>query len=303
MSNQYKKYYLSALLTALLLPPTAFAAAAERAPNKPQLIAHRGGTADAPENTLYAIEQALKNGADAIWVTVQLSQDNIPVLYRPSDLSARTNLNGAVSSYTAAQLQQADAAWLFDKDNNYPLRQQAIGVPSLSAVLAQFPQTFFYLDLKSPDAEPQTFADAVRKAVHDANAQQRIRIYSTEQAFTAAIGDSLPTFASRDTTRNFLAQTALAGDRCPNEALTQTLWHGFELNRKVKVVETFTLGEGVSEGVLTWSPHEVNCFNQTAAQHIILFGINNAADYQRAVELNVDGVMVDSPKQAAEFAK
>ncbi|MGR6980466.1 glycerophosphodiester phosphodiesterase family protein [Testudinibacter sp. P27/CKL/0425] len=297
-----KKRYLSMLLTALLLP-AAVMPSALAAEYKPQIIAHRAGTADAPENTLYAVEQALQNGADAIWITVQLSKDNIPVLYRPSDLSARTNLNGKVSAYTASELQQADAAWLFDKENNYPLREKNIGVPSLSAVLAQFPNTFFYLDLKSPDAEPQQFAAAVREVIQQAGAQQRIRIYSTEQPFTEAIGDSLPTFASRDTTRNFLAQTALAGDRCPPEALSQTLWHGFELNRKVKVVETFTLGEGVSEGVLTWSPHEVRCFNQTAAQHIVLFGINNAEDYQRAVELNVDGVMVDSPKKAAGFAK
>ncbi|QBY42423.1 hypothetical protein ArsFIN_09690 [Arsenophonus nasoniae] len=38
--------------------------------NSPKIVAHRGGTADAPENTIYAIDQALKNGADKIWITV-----------------------------------------------------------------------------------------------------------------------------------------------------------------------------------------------------------------------------------------
>lgn len=52
----------------------------------PKIIAHRGGTADAPENTEIAIKTALSNQADAIWITVQLSKDNVPVLYRPSDL-------------------------------------------------------------------------------------------------------------------------------------------------------------------------------------------------------------------------
>lgn len=54
----------------------------------PKIIAHRGGTADAPENTEVAIKTALSNQADAIWITVQLSKDNVPVLYRPSDLKA-----------------------------------------------------------------------------------------------------------------------------------------------------------------------------------------------------------------------
>ena len=64
----------------------------------PQLIAHRGGTGDAPENTQPAIKLALENHAQAIWITVQLSRDGVPVLYRSSDLSALTNAEGKVSS-------------------------------------------------------------------------------------------------------------------------------------------------------------------------------------------------------------
>ena len=64
--------------------------AASSALANPQLIAHRGGTGDAPENTLPAIKLALENHAEAIWVTVQLSRDGVPVLYRSSDLSALT---------------------------------------------------------------------------------------------------------------------------------------------------------------------------------------------------------------------
>lgn len=56
-------------LATLLLAASTLACAS------PQLIAHRGGTGDAPENTLPAIELALKNRADAVWVTVQLSKD------------------------------------------------------------------------------------------------------------------------------------------------------------------------------------------------------------------------------------
>lgn len=93
------------ILTALCLLATAGAWAA------PQLIAHRGGTGDAPENTLPAIKLALKNNAEAIWVTVQLSRDGVPVLYRSSDLSALTNSEGKVSSLTAAELAKVDAGW------------------------------------------------------------------------------------------------------------------------------------------------------------------------------------------------
>lgn len=92
-------------LTALCLLATSSALA------NPQLIAHRGGTGDAPENTLPAIKLALENHAEAIWVTVQLSRDSVPVLYRSSDLSALTNAEGKVSSLTAAELAKVDAGW------------------------------------------------------------------------------------------------------------------------------------------------------------------------------------------------
>ena len=70
-------------LSLLLVTGTSFAG--------PQIVAHRGGTADAPENTVQAIKLALENQAQAVWITVQLSKDGVPVLYRPSDLKALTN--------------------------------------------------------------------------------------------------------------------------------------------------------------------------------------------------------------------
>ena len=53
---------------------------------------------------LPAIKLALENKAEAIWITVQLSQDGVPVLYRPSDLSALTDHTGKISSFSAAEL-------------------------------------------------------------------------------------------------------------------------------------------------------------------------------------------------------
>ncbi|HEI8822635.1 TPA: glycerophosphodiester phosphodiesterase, partial [Serratia marcescens] len=76
----------SYLLLASALSLSALAASA--AGHAPAIVAHRGGTADAPENTRIAIETALKNGADAIWITLQESKDGVIVLYRPSDLKA-----------------------------------------------------------------------------------------------------------------------------------------------------------------------------------------------------------------------
>ena len=64
----------------------ALPAGHRRRPGRSTADSPRGGTGDAPENTLPAIKLALENNAEAIWVTVQLSRDGVPVLYRSSDL-------------------------------------------------------------------------------------------------------------------------------------------------------------------------------------------------------------------------
>jgi hypothetical protein len=62
--------FCSALLSGCAVPHAASVDASTA--GLPQIIAHRGGTGDAPENTLEAIHLALEHHADAMWLTVQL---------------------------------------------------------------------------------------------------------------------------------------------------------------------------------------------------------------------------------------
>ncbi|WP_274585015.1 glycerophosphodiester phosphodiesterase family protein [Neisseria leonii] len=270
--------------------------AANSALAAPKIIAHRAGAADAPENTVFAIGQALKNRADMIWITVQLSKDNIPVLYRPISLSANTDAEGRISDYTAAQLAKLNAGFRFQANGRYPFRNCQLPIPTLEEVLKRYPQTPFLIDLKSPDADPAVFAQALTGVIERTGAKDRVRFYSTEPKFIQSIGH-YPTFADRSQTRAALAQAALAGEDCGSEGFDREYWHGFELNRKVKVVEKFTLGEGASDAILTWSAHEMDCFNRHAPQKVILFGINTWADYRKAEALGAYGIMTDTPKR------
>lgn len=73
------------------------------------IIAHRGASADAPENTIRAFQLALEQGADGIEFDVMLSADNIPVVIHDDTVDRTTNGVGTVKSMTVAQLQQLDA--------------------------------------------------------------------------------------------------------------------------------------------------------------------------------------------------
>ncbi|WP_445115714.1 glycerophosphodiester phosphodiesterase family protein [Acinetobacter sp. WZC-1] len=267
---------------------------------KPLIVAHRGGTADAPENTLYAIDQALKNKADIIWVTVQLSSDNIPVLYRPTNLNALTDGQGAVSQYSVAQLKRLDAGWNIARTSSsgqttYPWRGQGIGIPTLKETLQRYPRTTFYLDIKSPDASPTGIANAIKSVLTDTGSLGRVKVYSTERKYTDAIQQTqrIPYFVARDDTRDILSRVALGHD-C--QASSEPVgWHGLELRRQVEVVESYTLGEGRSKASFVWDKEIMRCFRSEGKNHVVLFGVNSVEDYRLASQLGAEAVMVDSP--------
>lgn len=61
-------------------PPRAAARSA------PFAIAHRGASAEAPENTEAAVRLALKQGARAVECDVQLSRDGVPIVFHDANL-------------------------------------------------------------------------------------------------------------------------------------------------------------------------------------------------------------------------
>lgn len=268
----------------------------------PEIVAHRGGTADAPENTLPAIKLALENKADIVWITVQLSRDGVPVLYRPSDLKALTSLQGKVSQYTAEELAKADASVKW-KDKGLAKDMLNTSVPTLKAVLTTWPDTRFFIDIKSPDADPATMGNALLNVLKETDSLNRVRVYSTEDRYMAALPVEIPRFVTRSETRTRLATVSLSHECLPPSQKMDDYWYGLELNRKVEVVEKFTLGEGVSPATLTWDKEAVDCFRSQGNAHLIFIGVNSEEDYQKAKTLGAEGVLVDSPAKAKSWAK
>ncbi len=272
-------------------------------PTLPEIIAHRGGTADAPENTLAAIELAIKNKADMIWLSVQLSKDDIPVLYRPADLGALTNGSGTVADHSLAELQNFNAGWNFKRagTEDHPYRENPAYIPSLESALRAIPAKIkIILDMKALPAEKQT--KAVAELLTKENAWSRVWIYSTETEYQNAFAtySQAQLFESRDATRTRLAKVAL-GEGCENTPPNNT-WTGFELQRDVTVTEKFTLGEGISAlKARMWTPASVSCFRQQENVQIVIFGINTAEDYASAACLGANAVLSDSPEEMTKI--
>lgn len=86
------------------------------------VIAHRGASHYAPENTMSAFKAAHEMGADMIELDVQLSSDGIPMVIHDADLKKTTDGDGFVFSYTAEKLRRLDAgSWYSEAFINEPI--------------------------------------------------------------------------------------------------------------------------------------------------------------------------------------
>lgn len=79
----------------------------------PKIVAHRGGGALAPENTLAAIHCGLAHGFHAVEFDVMLSKDDIPVLMHDPQFGRTVRGNGCVPDSTALALAALDAGSWF----------------------------------------------------------------------------------------------------------------------------------------------------------------------------------------------
>jgi glycerophosphoryl diester phosphodiesterase len=76
----------------------------------PELVAHRGYRLHYPENTLPAIEAALRAGARLVEIDVQLSRDRIPMVFHDDTLARVCGVSGAIFDHTATELKKLRAS-------------------------------------------------------------------------------------------------------------------------------------------------------------------------------------------------
>ncbi|TVP46609.1 MAG: glycerophosphoryl diester phosphodiesterase [Halomonas sp.] len=82
----------------------------------PTLIAHRGYSAAAPENTLTAVRAAHQAGVTWVELDVQLLGDGTPVIWHDADVARCSNGRGALASLTWSKAQRLDVgSWFGDR--------------------------------------------------------------------------------------------------------------------------------------------------------------------------------------------
>jgi glycerophosphoryl diester phosphodiesterase len=113
-----------------------------------EIIAHRGASSEAPENTLAAIELAVQQGVDGIEIDIQGTKDHVPIilhdatLYRTTDFTASIPVNRLDYEF----IEGYDAGSWFSEEYS------GEKVPKLEDVFEQIQgNPTYFLDIKTKD--------------------------------------------------------------------------------------------------------------------------------------------------------
>ncbi|MFD6949449.1 glycerophosphodiester phosphodiesterase [Nocardiopsis sp. TSRI0078] len=132
----------------------------EYAPSERPLtvVAHRGASGHAPENTLVSLDTAHELGAEAVEVDVQRTEDDVLVLLHDTTLERTTNVEDvfpdrspySVGDFTMAEIRRLDAGSWFDPSF------EGEGVPTFAEALDRMEELDLdlFLELKSPELYP-----------------------------------------------------------------------------------------------------------------------------------------------------
>ncbi len=179
-------------------------------PSRRLVLAHRGNSMHAPEDTLESLRQGVALGADGIEFDVRLSADGAPVLMHDPTLDRTTDGTGPLAEHTLVELRALDAGYRFTRDGGrtFPYRGRGIRIPTLDEVLNAFPDTPCLIEIKSAET-----TEPFIRVVERHHAKDRLLIGSfVDEAHARLTGRGFLITASKpDVTRLCLRSLAFLG--------------------------------------------------------------------------------------------
>jgi len=247
----------------------------------PLLIAHRGGSKLAPENTLAAYRRALDWWrADLLEIDVQPSRDGDAIVIHDPTVDRTTDGTGEVSSFTADEIRRLDAGFRFTPDGGetFPCRGTGVRLSTLREVLEALPHARVNVEIK--DARAQ---QAVRDTVHELHAVHRVLI---------AAGDR----KNRSRFRDYPG---------PQSAGAQDMYafYGLHLAHAAALwsptVDAFQMPEAHNGRQVLTPRMLAELHARNVAVHV--WTIDEVADMRRLLEWGVDGIVTDRPDRLARL--
>ncbi len=138
-----------------------------------KIFAHRGASGAYPENTLVAFREAVRMGADAIELDVQLSRDRELIVFHDETLERTTGLSGRVIDWKLAAIQKMDVG------ERYAPEFAGEHIPSLQEVFEAVPSSILLnIHVIAHSYSRKMLATRLVQYLHEADAWERCFITS-----------------------------------------------------------------------------------------------------------------------------
>jgi glycerophosphoryl diester phosphodiesterase len=255
----------------------------------PRVFGHRGAAGLAPENTLPSFALALALGADMLELDVHASRDGVIVVIHDPSLERTTNGTGAVREHSLYELQELDAGHHFTRNgNDYPYRGHGLRIPTLEALLKDFPLAYCNIEIKQ--AEPPIVAQVV-EVIQRLGAQHRVLLAAEDDTIMQEIhhlaGDIATSFSAVEVA-DFISRVQTGN------------WAGYRPSgRALQIPPRFNDIELVTT--------ETVAAAHRCGLEVHVWTINDADEMKGLLALGVDGIISDVPGLARvvvnEFAK
>jgi glycerophosphoryl diester phosphodiesterase len=239
-----------------------------------RLYAHRGASAERPENTMPAFERAIEIGVDAIETDVHLTRDGHLIVSHDETAQRMTGARLAWADITLDDARLLDAGWGFvAPDGHRPYAGRGITIPTFSEVLDAFPVHHINVDLKEPRA-----IGAMLEVVRKHRAEDRVTIASFHTSTAIAVRR-----------RGYAGETGLSqGEVATLITLPAMVWRQLPFTGNAAQVPT-------QHGPLHFDRASFIAKCHAIGLRVDFWVIDDAAEAQRLLDLGADGIMTNDP--------
>jgi glycerophosphoryl diester phosphodiesterase len=239
---------------------------------RPLVVAHRCGSAVAPENTLAALRTAVLQGADAVEVDVLPSRDGHPIVHHDDRLSRTAGVDAAVWDLDLAELRALDVGRWFAP------AFEGERIPTLEEVVTVLPAGMRLIaDFKHGEERFPGFAARVADIVRPLG--NRYATISIQHAFALDMAARVPG-----------AQALLTFRRPP------------ATDEEVKQLRELPPGAGLAMAMRALSAAVLVAAAETSRQ-VYVFTPNSSAELRVALTVGADAVITDHVAVAVELRR
>lgn len=256
-------------------------------PGRFEVIAHRGGGLEAPENTLTAFEHSANLYDEMVFeLDVHLSRDGEVIVIHDPTVDRTTDGHGPVGQMNAREIAKLDAGYRFSSDGGktFPFRGKGARHPLLSEVLRAFPRNRVSIEVKH--AYP-SFEDKVINIIQKAGADDRVVLAGEDHLVLERLRKYAPHmcsgFSKKEIFITFLADKVRLPGLAPRrgDVLQIPLFHG-----NLPVYSSRLL---------------LNSHRQGKFLHV--WTVNDEATMRYLVSEGVDGLITDAPSLLLSIAR